>query len=143
MSGVAFANRGGWVRWRTMEPARREEEQDRTFRVLSEMLADPRRLEFPDFPVVLDGAELPWEVADAAFGFAKHKPADAPMMDRWLASIPAGRSYVESQRAAFMSGLPDYSISPGPSRLQSDRDRDALARLDVPLVLVTPRRAAA
>lgn len=142
MSATAFANRGGWVHWRTMDPARREEQQDRTFGVLSEMLADPGRFEFPDFPVVLDRAEVPWEVCDLALSFAKRKPPGEQIMDRWLASLHGARRHIEGQRAAFLRGDDVEIASNAPSRLQRDRDRDALARLDVPLVLVTPCRAA-
>jgi hypothetical protein len=80
---------------------------------------------------------------DIAFGFAKNMRGDAAMMDKWLASLVRARRYVEVQHAAFLRGGDPPPLSNGPSRFQRDRDRAALERLEVPLVLVTPRRAPA
>ena len=143
MSAVAFGNRGGWQRWRLMDDERRQHEEARTFRAVAEMLEEESRADFPDHPVVWDRAEVPWETCDIAFGFAKNMRGDAPMMDRWLASLVRARRYVEEQHAAFLRGGDPPPLSNGPSRFQRDRDRAALERLEVPLVLVTPRRAPA
>ena len=90
-----------------------------------------------------DGTEVPWEVADLALGFAKNMRGDAPMMEKWLASLLRARRHVEDQHATFLRGGDPPPICNGPSRFQRDRDRAALARLEVPLVLVTPRCAVA
>ena len=141
MSAVAFGNRGGWQRWRLMDDERRQHEEARTFRAVTEMLEEENRVDFSDHPVVWDGHEVPWEVCDVALGFAKNMRGDAPMMDKWLASLLHARRYVQDQHATFLRGGDPPPICNGPSRLQRDRDRAALQRLEVPLVLVTPRRA--
>ena len=141
MSIIHFGNRGGWVRWRTMDTAERERQEGRTAEVIADMLADPRRINFPDFPVVLDGAEVEWEICDIALDFARNMRGDMAMTERWLACLLRALRYVDGQRAAFLRGGDPPPVSPGPSGLQRERDRAALERLEVPLVLVTPRRA--
>ena len=127
------------MRWRAMDAAECERQEARTAQVIADMLADPRRIEFPDFPVVHDGVEVEWEICDIALDFARNMRGDMPMIERWLACLPRARRYVDGQRAAFLRGGDPPPVSQGPSSLQRDRDRAALARLEGPLVIVTPR----
>ena len=118
MSIIGFGNRGGWVRWRTMDAEERERQETRTAEVIADMLADPRRINLPDFPVVLDGVEVEWDICDIALDFARNVRGDAPMMEKWLASLARARHFVEGQQATFLRGGDPPPVSPGPSGLQ-------------------------
>ena len=75
---------------------------------------------------------------------ARGKPPNRPMAERWIASLPSARRYIEDQQAAFLRGVGDPPpVSYGASRLQRERDREALARLETPLVLASPGRVEA
>ena len=144
MSAVDFGNRDGWRRWRAMPDDLRERAEAATVDLLGEMLDEPGRVAFPDWPVVENGREVEWLACDIALALARRSgDRSAPMLERWCAALSRGKAEVAEERAAFLRGG-DPPASPVPSHDAAwQRDRPRLARLAAPLVLVTERRAVA
>jgi hypothetical protein len=145
VSSIEFANRDGWRRWQSLPDDLRERAETATVELVSEMLAQPGRTAFPDWPVVDEhGRDVEWLVADIALFLAQQSgDRSAPMFERWRAALPRARARVTEERAAFLRGG-DPPADPNPSRdVVWERDQPRLARLSAPLVLVTKRKAAA
>ena len=89
-----------------MDDERRQHQEARTFRVIAEMLDEPNRVDFPDLPLALDGAEVEREKCGVALSFARNPLGHAPTMDKWLASLASERWPVELAARPRGAGAP-------------------------------------
>ncbi len=105
MSAIDFGNRDGWRRWRAMPDDLRERAEAATVDLLAEMLDEPGRVTFPDWPVVEDDREVEWLACDIALSVARCSgDRSAPMLDRWCTALQRGKAEVAEERAAFLRG---------------------------------------
>jgi len=144
MNALSWENAGGWMRWKAMPAAQRQEAEGRTADAIGALLNQPDRASFPDWPVVVDGAELDWSLCQEAWLLAQRDPTSGNGMGRFCAAIPAAMAQQQQRERAFLKG---DSAMPRP--WEPDRhdrsDHRALADLRTPLVLeaVQARPAAA
>ena len=124
-----------------MDAAQREQAEARAVEVVADLLDDPARRDFPHHPVLLDSKELDWHIADRAFTLARQAGGAAPMFDRWRAKLPAARAGHNAEILRWHRGEVESVPLAHPPR-GSSAERDRLARLEAPVVLVTTKHAA-
>ena len=91
---------------------------------------------------LIDGREIEWRHADLAFTLARNARGEGSMFERWCAKLSAAERALRAEYTAWCRGQ-DVAITPNEPARGSSYERAVLARLEVPLALVTPRRAPA
>lgn len=136
MNGLEWENRGGWAAWQRMTPEQRRAEEARTADAIGALLNQPDRSEFPDWVVVVDGAEVEWHLCQEAWLLAQRDPAAGNGMGRFCAAIPAAVEQQRQRERAFLKGAAAMPRPWEPDR-HDMRDHRALYPLTAPLVLAS------